>query len=169
MKIFFNAFSFEHDPHIIVVILLKPFGATDIKTFFKRFGQSAPGNTPSAGRFTKAKMKQTKRLINYIIFLFINTTKYEYYECTNICVSHIEYTYILHYFLVQIHSAARNDYSPMELLIFAYRYLIKRFHPHQPNNCLVIYCNQQIIALHRLARINKNGTQDIFNIYLTEY
>lgn len=57
MKIFFIAFSFEHDPHIIVVILFKPFGATDIKTFCKRFGQSAPGNTPSAGRFTKAKIE----------------------------------------------------------------------------------------------------------------
>lgn len=52
------AFSFEHDPHIIVVIFVRPFGATDIKTDCNRLGQSAPGNTPSAGRFTKAKKIQ---------------------------------------------------------------------------------------------------------------
>lgn len=55
MNIFFIAFSFEHEPHIIVVILGKPFGATDIKIFCKRSGQSSPGNTPSAGRFINAK------------------------------------------------------------------------------------------------------------------
>lgn len=54
MNIFLNAFSFEHDPHIIVVMLFKPFGATDRSTERKRFGQSAPGNTPKAGRLTKA-------------------------------------------------------------------------------------------------------------------
>lgn len=54
MKIFFMAFSFEHDPHIIVVMCGKPFGATDIKTFCKRCGQSSPGNTPRAGRLTNA-------------------------------------------------------------------------------------------------------------------
>lgn len=51
------AFSFEHDPHIIVVIFGKPFGATDIRTFCKRLGQSSPGNTPRAGRFTNAGKK----------------------------------------------------------------------------------------------------------------
>lgn len=49
-----NAFSLEHEPHIIVVTLFKPLGATDIKTFSNLSGQSAPGNTPRAGRFINA-------------------------------------------------------------------------------------------------------------------
>lgn len=65
MNIFLNAFSLEHDPHIIVVILFKPFGATDIKTLCRRCGQSSPGNTPSAGRLIKAKRnyKNKKHII----------------------------------------------------------------------------------------------------------
>lgn len=57
MKIFLNAFSFEHDPHIIVVTQFNPFGATAIKTDCNRFGQSSPGNAPRAGRFTNAKVE----------------------------------------------------------------------------------------------------------------
>lgn len=41
----------------MVVIFGKPFGATDIRTFCKRLGQSSPGNTPRAGRFTNAGKK----------------------------------------------------------------------------------------------------------------
>lgn len=64
MKIFLNAFSFEQDPHIIVVILSRPFGATDINTLRNRFGQSSPGNTPNAGRLIKAmKLKERKNII----------------------------------------------------------------------------------------------------------
>lgn len=62
MNMFLKAFSFEHDPHIIVVMCDKPFGATDINTSCNRFGQSSPGNTPSAGRFTKAKKKKKDRM-----------------------------------------------------------------------------------------------------------
>lgn len=60
MNIFLYAFSFEHDPHIIVVMLFRPFGATDSRTERKRFGQSSPGNTPKAGRFTKAIFSELK-------------------------------------------------------------------------------------------------------------
>lgn len=56
INIFLNAFSFEHDPHIIVVMQSSPFGAMDISVRSNRFGQSSPGNTPNAGRFTKAKI-----------------------------------------------------------------------------------------------------------------
>ena len=58
---FLYAFSFEHEPHIIVVILPNPFGATAIRIEFKRFGQSAPGKTPSAGRFISAKITLSLR------------------------------------------------------------------------------------------------------------
>lgn len=51
---FLNAFSFEQEPHIIVVILFSPFGATDINIDCNRFGQSPPGKTPSAGRLINA-------------------------------------------------------------------------------------------------------------------
>lgn len=51
---FLKAFSFEHEPHIIVVILSSPFGATDINIDCNRFGQSLPGNTPRAGRLINA-------------------------------------------------------------------------------------------------------------------
>lgn len=54
MKMFLNAFSFEHEPHIIVVMLSNPFGATDIRIDCNRFGQSDPGKTPRAGRFINA-------------------------------------------------------------------------------------------------------------------
>lgn len=65
MKIFLNAFSFEHEPHIIVVMLFNPFGATDISIDCNRFGQSLPGNTPNAGRFISAVNR------NYEIIKFI--------------------------------------------------------------------------------------------------
>lgn len=55
MNIFLNAFSFEQDPHIIVVTQVRPLGATAIKIDCNRFGQSSPGNAPSAGRLTNAK------------------------------------------------------------------------------------------------------------------
>lgn len=54
MKIAFKAFSLEHVPHIIVCTLFNPLGAIGSRVDFKRFGQSSPGNAPSAGRFTKA-------------------------------------------------------------------------------------------------------------------
>lgn len=69
---FLNAFSFEHEPHIIVVMLSNPFGATFINIDCNRFGQSLPGNTPRAGRLINAnkilvlwtcdKIKKRKRL-----------------------------------------------------------------------------------------------------------
>lgn len=54
MNILLNAFSFEHEPHIIVTIQFRSFGATAIKTDCKRFGQSSAGNAPNAGRFINA-------------------------------------------------------------------------------------------------------------------
>lgn len=57
INMFLYAFSLEHEPHIMVVMWVKSLGATDIKIDFNCFGQSAPGNTPNAGRFTRALMR----------------------------------------------------------------------------------------------------------------
>lgn len=66
IKIFLNAFSLEHEPHIIVVTQSSPFGAIDINVRSNLLGQSSPGNTPNAGRFTNAEM-QNKKLIKNIL------------------------------------------------------------------------------------------------------
>lgn len=58
MKMFLKAFSLEQEPHIIVVIQSNPFGATFNNMLLSFAGQSAPGNTPRAGRLTKAFWKQ---------------------------------------------------------------------------------------------------------------
>lgn len=54
MNMLLNAFSFEHEPHIIVEMQFWPFGATAIKTDCKRLGQSSAGKQPNAGRFINA-------------------------------------------------------------------------------------------------------------------
>lgn len=66
INIFLYAFSFEHEPHIIVVMLLNPFGATAIKTERNRFGQSSPGNTPSAGRLINANENDERKKQNLL-------------------------------------------------------------------------------------------------------
>lgn len=65
MKIFLKAFSFEHDPHIMVVMLSNPFGATDINMDCNRLGQSPPGKTPRAGRLIKAVNRN--EIFNYML------------------------------------------------------------------------------------------------------
>jgi len=59
IKMLLYAFSFEHEPHIIVVILLSPFGAMFKRTECSFSGHSFPGKTPRAGLLIKAEKSQT--------------------------------------------------------------------------------------------------------------
>lgn len=56
IKILLKAFSFEHDPHIMVVILFNPFGAIFNNIDWSFSGHSLPGNTPNAGLLIRAKI-----------------------------------------------------------------------------------------------------------------
>lgn len=48
----------------MVVTCLRPFGATDNSTDLNLLGQSSPGKTPNAGRFTRALKNLRKKNIN---------------------------------------------------------------------------------------------------------
>lgn len=121
---FLNAFSFEHEPHIIVVMLSNPFGATDINIDCKRLGQSLPGNTPRAGRLIKAKNIRALK--------------------TGMKIQRKQF-YILSYASIRILLEARDDYSPKELTIFAYKCPVEHFHRHRPSNFQTTYRNRQIV------------------------
>lgn len=128
---FFMAFSLEHEPHIMVVMLDNPFGATLIRTDCNRFGQSAPGNTPRAGRFTKAAKSNTNQ------FVKIDHSK-RFWRLTS--------TYSSSYVHCWRLSAIQDGCSPVEPMRFVYKCQAIHYHQRRPSSYPVIYHNQRTIA-----------------------
>lgn len=65
-----KAFSFEQDPHIIVMTLGRP-GDTDKSTSLSFLGQYSPGKDPKAGLLTRAFCKRKYQFFIFAIVIYV--------------------------------------------------------------------------------------------------